>query len=44
MPRPSHSKKDEAASEAFPEEFAAKLRDLNLAPGTPAKVWVMDEA
>lgn len=44
VPRPSHSKKDEAASEAFPEEFAAKLRDLNLAPGTPAKVWVMDEA
>ena len=35
--RPSDFKKDEAA---FPDEFAAKLRDLNLAPGTHAKVWV----
>lgn len=44
VPRPSHSKKDEAASAAYPDEFAGKLRELNLAPGTRAKVWVMDEA
>ena len=44
VPRPSHSKKDDAASEAFPGQFAGKLQALNIPPGTRAKVWVMDEA
>lgn len=44
VPRPSHSKKDKAASARFPAEFARKLDALNLQPGTKAKVWTMDEA
>ncbi len=44
MPRSSRSKKDDAAGEAFRGRFAAKLQALNFAPGTRAKVWVMDEA
>lgn len=43
-PRPSHSKKDPAASEKFRLEFPEKLRALKLPQGTAAKVWVMDEA
>lgn len=44
VPRPSHSKKDPAASEAFKKELTTKLEALNLPSGTSAKVWVMDEA
>jgi transposase len=44
VPRPSHSKKDPAASEAFRKEFPEKLEALGLPAGTRAKVWVMDEA
>lgn len=44
VPRPSHSKKDPAASEAFRKELPGKLEALNLPSGTQAKVWVMDEA
>lgn len=44
VPRPSHSKKDPTASDAFRKDLPDKLKALNLAPGTRAKVWVMDEA
>jgi transposase len=44
VPRPSHSRKDPAAAREFREELGGKLESLGLAPGTRAKVWVMDEA
>jgi len=44
VPRPSHSKKDPAAAEAFRRELGAKLEALALPQGSKAKVWVMDEA
>ena len=44
VPRPSHSKKDPKAAQAFREDLGAKLEALGLAQGTRAKVWVMDEA
>lgn len=44
VPRPSHSRKDPAAAEAFRRDLEDKLESLGLARGTRAKVWVMDEA
>ena len=44
VPRPSHSRKDPAAAEEFRGSLEDKLESLGLAPGTRAKVWVMDEA
>jgi len=44
VPRPSHSKKDPAAAEAFRRDLGRKLEGLGLAAGIRAKVWVMDEA
>lgn len=44
VPRPSHSRKDPAAAEAFRRDLESKLESLGLAKGTRAKVWVMDEA
>lgn len=44
VPRPSHSKKDPAAAEAFRKNLSKKLDALDLAQGCRAKVWVMDEA
>lgn len=44
VPRSSHSRKDPAAVREFREELGGKLESLGLAPGTRAKVWVMDEA
>lgn len=44
VPRPSHSKKDPAAAAEFRDNLTEKLEELKLAPGTKAKIWVMDEA
>jgi len=44
VPRPSHSKKDPAASEAFRNELGSELEALNIAAGSKVKIWVMDEA
>lgn len=44
VPRPSHSKKDPAAAEAFREELAARLEALGIEPGSRVKLWMMDEA
>lgn len=44
VPRPSHSKKDPAASESFRNELAQRLEALHIASGSEVKIWVMDEA
>ncbi len=44
VPRPRHSRKDPAAAEAFKGDLAARLEALGLAPGTRARIWMMDEA
>ncbi len=44
VPRPSHSKKDPAASDQFREELADKLQGLDLPAGSRVKLWMMDEA
>lgn len=44
VPRPSHSKKDPAAAEAFRHDLGSKLEALGLPKGTRVKIWVMDEA
>ena len=44
MPRPSHSKKEPGAAQAFKEQLCEKLAALGLEAGSKVKVWVMDEA
>ena len=44
MPRPSHSKKDPDAAEAFKNSVAEKLEALKIEAGSQVKVWFMDEA
>lgn len=44
VPRPSHSKKDPQAEQAFKEQLCEKLEALGLEAGSRVKVWVMDEA
>jgi transposase len=44
VPRPSHSKKDPHAAEAFRSEVVEKLESLGLEKGSRVKVWFMDEA
>lgn len=44
VPRPSHSKNEPAAAEAFKNELAGKLEALEIKPGSRVKVWFMDEA
>jgi transposase len=44
VPPPSHSRKSPAAAEEFRGNLEDTLESLGLAPGTRAKVWVMDEA
>lgn len=44
VPRPSHSRKDPAAAEAFRRDLGERLEGLGLAKGTRVKIWVMDEA
>lgn len=44
VPRPSHSKKDPAASDSFREELGQRLEDLKINSNSKVKLWVMDEA
>ena len=44
VPRPSHSKKDPAASDFFKKDLTSKLEGLDLPKQSRAKIWVMDEA
>lgn len=44
VPRPSHSKKDAAASTSFREELGQRLEALKIPAGSKVKLWVMDEA
>ena len=44
VPRPSHSKKDPDAAEAFKRSVAEKLEALEIQAGSHVKVWFMDEA
>jgi transposase len=44
VPRPSHSKKDPHAAQAFKNAVAAKLEALGIEAGSRVKVWFMDEA
>ena len=44
VPRPSHSKKDPAASDSFREELDQRLLALKIPSGSRVKIWVMDEA
>lgn len=44
VPRPSHSKKNPEAAEAFKSSVAEKLEALGIKAGSRVKVWVMDEA
>jgi transposase len=44
VPRPSHSKKEPGAEEAFKKGLHEKLGALGIAPASRVKVWVMDEA
>ena len=44
VPRPSHSKKNPQAAEAFKEQLSEKLEALGIEAGSKVKVWVMDEA
>jgi transposase len=43
VPRPTHLKKDPAATETFKESLAEKLTALAIEPARPVRVWVMDE-
>lgn len=43
VPRKSHVKKDPAATEAFRADLPAKLQALELPPGRPVRLWVLDE-
>jgi transposase len=44
VPRPSHSKKNPEAAEAFKNELCGKLEALEIQEGSRVKVWFMDEA
>jgi len=44
VPRPSHSRKNPAAAEAFKSGLAEKLEALGIKAGSRVKVWFMDEA
>lgn len=44
VPRPSHSRKDPDAAEAFKSELAGKLEGLGIKAGSRVRVWFMDEA
>ena len=44
VPRPSHSKKDPLAAEAFKSQVAEKFEELGIKEGSRVKVWIMDEA
>ena len=44
VPRPSHSKKDPAASVLFREELGKRLEGLKIPAGSKVKIWMMDEA
>jgi transposase len=44
VPRPSHSKKDPAAAQAFKSSVAGKFEALGIKAGSRVKVWLMDEA
>ena len=44
VPRPSHSKKDPAASDRFREKLADQLQSLEIPAGSRVKLWMMDEA
>ena len=44
VPRPSHSKKNPDAAEAFKSTVAEKLEALEIKAGSRVKVWFMDEA
>lgn len=44
VPRPVHTKKDEAAAAAFKDSLFDALCALNLPAGSRVKVWVTDEA
>ena len=43
VPRPSHTKKDEAEGKKFRETLAEKLSDLNLPKDKKVKLWIYDE-
>jgi len=44
VPRPSHSRKNPDAAEAFKNGVAEKLEALGIKAGSRVKVWFMDEA
>jgi hypothetical protein len=44
VPRPSHSKKDPAATGEFREALAGYLENLKIPEGSKVKIWMMDEA
>lgn len=44
VPRPVHTKKDEAAAEAFKAHLYENLCGLDIPVGTRVRVWVADEA
>jgi len=44
VPRPSHSRKNPDAAEAFKSGVAEKLEALGIKAGSRVKVWFMDEA
>lgn len=44
VPRPVHTKKDEALATDFREHLYEKLHALNIPAGSGVKVWVQDEA
>jgi transposase len=43
VPRPTHLKKDPAATEAFKTQLAEKLAALAIEPERSVRLWVMDE-
>ena len=43
VPRPSHTKKDEAKVKEFRETLAEKMKELDLPKDRPIKLWVYDE-
>jgi transposase len=42
VPRPSHSKKDPAAAQAFREGLAEQLERLEIPQGSKVKLWMME--
>lgn len=44
VPRPSHSKKNPEAEQAFKDQLCEKLESLRLEARSKVKVWMMDEA